>query len=305
MVDVGDKPATERVAIAEGRVVMRPETVALIRSGDAKKGDVLGTARIAGIMAAKRTHELIPLCHPIALTQVAVDLTLDDALPGVVVRAEAKTVGATGVEMEALTAAAVACLTVYDMAKAADRGMRIEAVRLIEKRGGKSGHVARRGRRDHERRAADAGRGSAGAPARRRPRTARRRDRSARRSLRPHVGARRRGAARAAAIRQFGDGRLRAARRRRGARASAAERRRRSPPPAIRSPARCGPARRRASSPARRCPRAPTRWRCRRSPQRDGAAVTLRPTDRGRASTCADAASTSTPARSCSAPGDA
>jgi cyclic pyranopterin phosphate synthase len=140
MVDVSEKAATERAAIAEGRVVMRPETLALIRAGEAKKGDVLGTARIAGIMAAKRTHELIPLCHPIALTKVAVDLALDEALPGVVVRAEAKSVGPTGVEMEALTAAAVACLTVYDMAKAADRDMRIEAVRLIEKRGGKSGH---------------------------------------------------------------------------------------------------------------------------------------------------------------------
>jgi cyclic pyranopterin phosphate synthase len=140
MVDVSEKAATERAAIAEGRVVMRPETLALIRAGEAKKGDVLGTARIAGIMAAKRTHELIPLCHPIALTKVAVDLALDEALPGVVVRAQAKSVGPTGVEMEALTAAAVACLTVYDMAKAADRDMRIEAVRLIEKRGGKSGH---------------------------------------------------------------------------------------------------------------------------------------------------------------------
>jgi cyclic pyranopterin phosphate synthase len=140
MVDVSQKPATERVAIAEGRVVMRPETLALIRSGDAKKGDVLGTARIAGIMAAKRTHELIPLCHPIALTKVTVDLDGDDSLPGVVVRAEVKTVGATGVEMEALTAVTVACLTVYDMAKAVDRGMRIEAVRLVDKRGGKSGH---------------------------------------------------------------------------------------------------------------------------------------------------------------------
>ena len=140
MVDVSQKPATERVAIAEGRVVMRPETLALIRSGDAKKGDVLGTARIAGIMAAKRTHELIPLCHPIALTKVTVDLDGDDSLPGVVVRAEVKTVGATGVEMEALTAVTVACLTVYDMAKAVDRGMRIAAVRLVEKRGGKSGH---------------------------------------------------------------------------------------------------------------------------------------------------------------------
>jgi cyclic pyranopterin phosphate synthase len=139
MVDVSDKDATTRVAIAEGRVAMAPATLALIRSGDAKKGDVLGAARIAGIMAAKRTHELIPLCHPIALTQIVLDLTPDDALPGVIVRAEAKTHGQTGVEMEALTAVAVACLTIYDMAKAVDRGMRIEGVRLIEKRGGKSG----------------------------------------------------------------------------------------------------------------------------------------------------------------------
>jgi cyclic pyranopterin phosphate synthase len=139
MVDVSDKPASERAAIAEGRVRMRPATLALIRAGDAKKGDVLGAARFAGIMAAKRTHELIPLCHPLALTSVAVDLTLDETLPGIVVRVEAKTNGPTGVEMEALTAAAIACLTVYDMAKAADRGMTIEGVRLIEKRGGKSG----------------------------------------------------------------------------------------------------------------------------------------------------------------------
>ena len=139
MVDVTEKDATVRVAVAEGRVVMRPATLALILSGDAKKGDVLGTARIAGILAAKRTHELIPLCHPIALTRIALDLAADDGLPGVVVRAEAATRGQTGVEMEALTAVSVACLTIYDMDKAVDRGMRIEAVRLIEKRGGKSG----------------------------------------------------------------------------------------------------------------------------------------------------------------------
>jgi cyclic pyranopterin monophosphate synthase len=139
MVDISDKAPSERAAIAEGRVVMAPATLALIRSGEAKKGDVLGTARIAGIMAAKRTHELIPLCHPLALTSVSLDLTLDETLPGVLVRVEAKTTGATGVEMEALTAVAIACLTIYDMAKAADRGMRIENVRLIEKRGGKSG----------------------------------------------------------------------------------------------------------------------------------------------------------------------
>ena len=139
MVDVSHKDAAVRVAVAEGRVVMQPATLALILSGDAKKGDVLGTARIAGILAAKRTHELIPLCHPIALTRIALDLAADDGLPGVVVRAEAATRGQTGVEMEALTAVSVACLTIYDMAKAVDRGMRIEAVRLIEKRGGKSG----------------------------------------------------------------------------------------------------------------------------------------------------------------------
>ena len=139
MVDVSDKEATDRVAIAEGRVAMKPETLALILAGETQKGDVLGAARIAGIMAAKRTHELIPLCHPIALTKIALDLTPDAALPGVIVRAEVKTHGQTGVEMEALTAAAVACLTIYDMAKAVDRAMRIEGLRLIEKRGGKSG----------------------------------------------------------------------------------------------------------------------------------------------------------------------
>ena len=139
MVDVGAKASTERVAIAAGKVVMRAETLALVLSGNAKKGDVIGTARIAGIMAAKRTSELIPLCHPLALTSVSVDISPDPALPGLSVRAEAKTHGQTGVEMEALTAVSVVCLTIYDMAKAVDRGMRIEGVRLIEKRGGKSG----------------------------------------------------------------------------------------------------------------------------------------------------------------------
>jgi cyclic pyranopterin phosphate synthase len=118
---------------------MQPGTLEMILAGDAKKGDVLGAARIAGIMAAKRTHELIPLCHPIALTHVSLDITPDLALPGLIVRAETKTRGQTGVEMEALTAVSVACLTIYDMAKAVDRGMCIEAVRLIEKSGGKSG----------------------------------------------------------------------------------------------------------------------------------------------------------------------
>jgi cyclic pyranopterin monophosphate synthase len=140
MVDVTAKPASDRFAVAEGCVAMRAETLALIRAGDMKKGDVLGAARIAGIMAAKRTHELIPLCHPLALTGVEVEIEADDALPGLRVRATARVKGATGVEMEALTAVSVACLTIYDMAKAVDREMRIDGVRLIEKRGGKSGH---------------------------------------------------------------------------------------------------------------------------------------------------------------------
>ena len=139
MVDVSGKAVTPRTAKAEGAVVMAPETLDLIRRGDAKKGDVLGTARVAGIMAAKRTHELIPLCHPLLLTKVAVDCALDDALPGVRVTAEARVSGQTGVEMEALTAVSVALLTIYDMAKALDKGMVIEDVRLLEKTGGKSG----------------------------------------------------------------------------------------------------------------------------------------------------------------------
>jgi cyclic pyranopterin phosphate synthase len=140
MVDVSAKPATERTAVAEGRVVMSKATLELIVSGNAKKGDVLGTARIAGIMAAKRTHELIPLCHPLALSQVEVDVTPDAKLPGVNVRARVKVSGKTGVEMEALTAVSVACLTIYDMVKAVERGMRIEGIRLVEKSGGRSGH---------------------------------------------------------------------------------------------------------------------------------------------------------------------
>lgn len=140
MVDVSEKPATERVAVAEGRVVMRKETLKLILSGNAKKGDVLGTARIAGIMAAKRTHELIPLCHPLALSKVTVDIEPDPKLPGCVIRATVKVTGPTGVEMEALTAVSVACLTVYDMIKAVERGVRIEGIHLVEKLGGKSGH---------------------------------------------------------------------------------------------------------------------------------------------------------------------
>jgi cyclic pyranopterin monophosphate synthase len=139
MVDISGKEVTDRVASAEGRVVMQPETLRIIREGDAKKGDVLGTARLAGIMAAKRTHELIPLCHPLAVSQIAVELTHDTALPGLVVRATVKVTGKTGVEMEALTAVSVACLTVYDMAKAIERGMRIGGIRLVEKTGGKAG----------------------------------------------------------------------------------------------------------------------------------------------------------------------
>ncbi|MGA8358854.1 MAG: cyclic pyranopterin monophosphate synthase MoaC, partial [Xanthobacteraceae bacterium] len=131
---------TEREAVAEGRVIMQPKTLAIVRQGDAKKGDVLGAARIAGILAAKRTHELIPLCHPLPISKVEVELEPDARLPGVVVTARVKVSGKTGVEMEALTAVSVACLTVYDMVKAVERGMRIEGIRLIEKRGGRSGH---------------------------------------------------------------------------------------------------------------------------------------------------------------------
>jgi cyclic pyranopterin phosphate synthase len=139
MVDVSDKAATKRVAVAEGRVVMTPATLSIVRDGEAKKGDVLGVARIAGIMAAKRTHDLIPLCHPLALSKVAVDLSIDETLPGVRVRATVSVAGPTGVEMEALTAVSVACLTVYDMVKAVQRDMRIEGIRVVEKSGGQSG----------------------------------------------------------------------------------------------------------------------------------------------------------------------
>jgi cyclic pyranopterin phosphate synthase len=139
MVDVSAKAATERVAVAEGRVVMARATLDLVLKGNAKKGDVLGAARIAGIMAGKKTHELIPLCHPLPVSKIAVDIEPDAKLPGLRVRASAKVTGQTGVEMEALTAVSVACLTIYDMIKAVERGMRIEGIRLIEKRGGKSG----------------------------------------------------------------------------------------------------------------------------------------------------------------------
>jgi cyclic pyranopterin phosphate synthase len=141
MVDVGHKPATERVAVAAGEVRMLPATLALIRAGQLKKGDVLTVAQLAGVMAAKRTADLIPLCHPLALTHIDVRCELDDALPGVSIRATVRTNGQTGVEMEALTAVSVAALTVYDMAKAAEKTMQITNVRLLEKRGGQSGDV--------------------------------------------------------------------------------------------------------------------------------------------------------------------
>jgi cyclic pyranopterin phosphate synthase len=142
MVDVSGKAATERVAIAEGRIVMRKATLELALSGNAKKGDVFAAARIAAIMAAKKTHDLIPLCHPLALTKVSVDLEPDQALPGIKVRVAAKVLGQTGVEMEALTAVSIACLTIYDMLKAVDRSMRIE-VALLHKTGGNSGDFSR------------------------------------------------------------------------------------------------------------------------------------------------------------------
>ena len=139
MVDVSAKAVTSRAATAIGHIRMKAETLALALSGDAKKGDVLGAARIAGIMAAKRTHDLIPLCHPLAIANIIVDLTPDAALPGIRVAATVKVNGQTGVEMEALTAASIACLTIYDMLKAADRFMEIGGIAMLEKTGGKSG----------------------------------------------------------------------------------------------------------------------------------------------------------------------
>ena len=139
MVDVSAKNLTERLAIAEGRVIMRKETLDLVLAGNALKGDVLGAARLAGIMAAKRTHGLIPLCHPLPISKVEIDINPEHAFPGFLVRATVKVTGQTGVEMEALTAVSIACLTIYDMVKAAERGMRIEGIRLLQKSGGKSG----------------------------------------------------------------------------------------------------------------------------------------------------------------------
>jgi len=141
MVDVGHKADTERIAIAKGEVVMNPETFSLVKAGNIKKGDVLNTARLAGIMGAKRTAELIPLCHPLALTHIGVEVDLEPELPGVVISASARTIGKTGVEMEALTAVSIAALTVYDMVKAVDKKMHIQNIRLVEKRGGQSGTV--------------------------------------------------------------------------------------------------------------------------------------------------------------------
>ena len=143
MVDVGAKPETERVARAVGSIRMRPETLAAIRANQLKKGDVIGVARVAGIMAAKRTAELIPLCHPIPLTDIQVELSVDDALPGIRAEAVARTTWKTGVEMEALTAVTVSLLTVYDMAKAIDRAMELSDISLVEKSGGKLGHWSR------------------------------------------------------------------------------------------------------------------------------------------------------------------
>jgi cyclic pyranopterin phosphate synthase len=140
MVDVSAKSLTERVAVAEGKVIMQASTLDLVIEGNALKGDVLGAARLAGIMAAKRTHGLIPLCHPLPITKIEIDINPEHSLPGFLVQATVKVTGQTGVEMEALVAVSIACLTIYDMVKAVERGMQIEGIRLIEKSGGKSGH---------------------------------------------------------------------------------------------------------------------------------------------------------------------
>jgi cyclic pyranopterin phosphate synthase len=139
MVDVGDKPQTDRMAVAEGWVMVQAETLALIQAGNMKKGDVLTVARIAGIMGAKQTSNLIPLCHPVPITKIGVDLRLDEGKQGIYIRAQARTLGQTGIEMEVLTAVSITALTIYDMAKAVDREMRIEGIRLLEKRGGVHG----------------------------------------------------------------------------------------------------------------------------------------------------------------------
>src|SRR6185369_14727563 len=139
MVDVGAKNATDRIAVAEGKIIMRKETLDAVIAGNAVKGDVLGAARLAGIMAAKRTHGLIPLCHPLPITKIEIDINPEHALPGFLVQATVKVTGQTGVEMEALMAVSIACLNIYDMVKAVEKGMRIEGIRLLSKTGGKSG----------------------------------------------------------------------------------------------------------------------------------------------------------------------
>jgi cyclic pyranopterin phosphate synthase len=141
MVDISKKPDTPRIAIAKGEIVMRPETLKLIESGSMGKGDVLSVAQVAGVMAAKKTSDLIPLCHPLPINQISVEFELDEALPGIKIVANAKTNGKTGVEMEALTAVAISALTIYDMAKAVEKTMLIQNIRLVEKRGGQSGDV--------------------------------------------------------------------------------------------------------------------------------------------------------------------
>jgi cyclic pyranopterin phosphate synthase len=145
MVDVSAKSPTERIAVAEGQIIMRKETLDAVIAGNAAKGDVLGAARLAGIMAAKRTHGLIPLCHPLPITKIEIDINPEHALPGFLVQATVKVNGQTGVEMEALTAVSIACLTIYDMAKAIEKSMRIEGIRLLSKSGGKSGDYKARG----------------------------------------------------------------------------------------------------------------------------------------------------------------
>ena len=148
MVDVSSKAVTHRIAIAGGHVRMRKDTLALVKSGKATKGDVLTIAEVAGIMATKKTSDLIPLCHPLPISGAKVEITVDDNLPGLVVRAHVKTTGQTGIEMEALTAVSIACLTIYDMLKAVDKAMCIESVQLLEKFGGKSGHYKKRASRN-------------------------------------------------------------------------------------------------------------------------------------------------------------
>ena len=247
MVDVSAKDATERMAVAEGRVIMRKETLDLVLAGNAMKGDVLGAARLAGIMAAKRTHGLIPLCHPLPITKVEIDINPEHSLPGFLVQATVKVTGQTGVEMEALTAVSIACLTIYDMVKAVERGMRIEGIRLLRKERRQVRRLPRRRTRPD---GVDAGRRSAAARAGRRARRCRRRPCALDDALGRVLTRGRRGAAHAAAGGGLGHGRLCGARRRRGAGAGHAQADRRSRRrPSVRR-RRSAPARPRASSPA-------------------------------------------------------